>query len=68
MSGFGQWLLPSLLCFRTNEIREKANNLQDEIQQLNMDIEENQGKNTTVQQRFTFQGKKNTTVPQKISI
>ena len=28
---------------RTNEMREKITMLQDEIQQLNMDIEENQG-------------------------
>ena len=31
------------VCFRTNEFREKIDSLQEEIHQLDMDIEENQG-------------------------
>ena len=32
------------MTYRTNEIRDKVSNLQEEIRQLDMDIEENQGK------------------------
>ena len=37
-----------LFAFRANEIREKVSTVREELQQLDMDIEENQGKQPSI--------------------
>ena len=52
-----------LRCFRANDIREKTEKLQDEINQLDMDLEEHHGKTSCFDRNlFESNNKENRTM------